>query len=877
MMFIKTILLSVRRRKKEIRFVSLVTFIAVFCMSSISLFQNVMNRYLMETNYKNYGEWVLSSATQELTHPYFSISGDCNVGAEIIDQKGSATGEYLGSVDQNFQELANLSLYEGRLPQKENEIALPLTVLAKLGYDFELGQRIHVTVQLEEETLERDFVLSGTIKDFSHGWISAEGYALPSCIITKDSLMDMGGISYTTHFYQIDRKYEEISMEEFCAPFLQKATAETPVTYNSYVYDNQIWGSEDMFQNMQRILIVIAVLVMSYLMMSYVAKRRKWYYQMRSTGAGRVQVWMMIAIEGIYGTVPWAIFGLGLPYIIGVSACQVVAEKLQLPNFFEMDLENLILQIGIVFGIIVISIIAACVNSGDKQLSNNVHEVTKCQLNRLRKVVRKPRNIAANFLKRQNKMQPLQRIALIIFTVTISGVLILCVNMLYGKYQDYSKAVDGVYDYTARKIVEHEINYTTSLEDDAGTYSYPSADIYCGMDEQLEKQIEVLEGIRELKKEMFDENHYLEWEGKENSPIFQKTRENVTQGMQILEGEEDVLNGLIYMSFFYCDDFNQAIEKYGSLLREMQIDETAFNSGAEIVVILGEELFADFDETGNMKEIWLQETTLKTGDLVQIKSKQTSLEFPVKVVVRTLTQEEKLVEFADECGKITGPYNIIASQELMNKLAEAEGKKLQYNELFINFEPNTSFQSTTKRLASLLQESGFYYGPDWEWKTEERNLWIRNLCIYGTLLLVILSVYLILQMNLNQMKNYDRAKKYQMLKRLGMSDRFFVKMIIKDGFKDALWLLPGIALGYGLFALMEWVSITKEIGTEKIEFFSSYLGEYTDSVFWMAMQSIYEDTSFACSLVFIILLMAIVIGIVYLSAKQAMKKEGNIL
>ena len=47
------------------RFVSAAVFIAVLFLSGISVFQNVMNRYVTEKNYLNYGEWILS-VTEEL-------------------------------------------------------------------------------------------------------------------------------------------------------------------------------------------------------------------------------------------------------------------------------------------------------------------------------------------------------------------------------------------------------------------------------------------------------------------------------------------------------------------------------------------------------------------------------------------------------------------------------------------------------------------------------------------------------------------------------------------------------------------------------------------------------------------------------------------
>ena len=55
------ILISIRRRRKEMRYVSIVTFVAAFFMGGIILFQEAMNWLVMEQNCQNYGNWVISS------------------------------------------------------------------------------------------------------------------------------------------------------------------------------------------------------------------------------------------------------------------------------------------------------------------------------------------------------------------------------------------------------------------------------------------------------------------------------------------------------------------------------------------------------------------------------------------------------------------------------------------------------------------------------------------------------------------------------------------------------------------------------------------------------------------------------------------------
>ena len=120
-MFWKMVMRSMRRRRKELRFVSAAAFIAVFFLVSVTVFQNVMNRYVIEDNYKNYGEWVLSSVEDlwnpeqpflDPEHPYLSREGVCSSGWEVLDERSEPGGVRLGTMDENCREIGNLTLYE---------------------------------------------------------------------------------------------------------------------------------------------------------------------------------------------------------------------------------------------------------------------------------------------------------------------------------------------------------------------------------------------------------------------------------------------------------------------------------------------------------------------------------------------------------------------------------------------------------------------------------------------------------------------------------------------------------------------------------------------------------------------------------------------
>lgn len=159
-LFFKMVMRSVKRRRREMRFVSAAVFIAVLFLSGISVFQNVMNRYVTEKNYLNYGEWILSvteelkseepAPFERLEHPYLLEKGISSTGGEVLDRDGVGTGKYVGAIDEAFAEMGNVSLYEGRLPENSDEIAMDLPALAAMGYSYDLGQTISIGVQTDE-------------------------------------------------------------------------------------------------------------------------------------------------------------------------------------------------------------------------------------------------------------------------------------------------------------------------------------------------------------------------------------------------------------------------------------------------------------------------------------------------------------------------------------------------------------------------------------------------------------------------------------------------------------------------------------------------------------------------------------------------------
>ncbi len=264
--FLQMYLTGIRRRKKEIRYVSIAIFSSVLFMSSVTLFQNCMDRYLIESNYQNYGDWVMSATKdyenskirfEELNHPYFEGVGVCKVAGNMVKRDGLPSDVCIGTADEAFFRLGSLTLCDGRMPEASDEIAMELSALSKLGYSYELGQTIRAAVEKDGAVPEKNYRLVGILKSYADNWNHKDSYRPPHCIVTEEGLSKLCGPSYETYYYRLGRDYENISMEEFTGAFLKPEYARA---YNSYTYENRVWGSGMMFGTMKWVLVLAGAL-----------------------------------------------------------------------------------------------------------------------------------------------------------------------------------------------------------------------------------------------------------------------------------------------------------------------------------------------------------------------------------------------------------------------------------------------------------------------------------------------------------------------------------------------------------------------------------------------------------------------------------------
>lgn len=362
----KLIMSGMLRRKKEIFPPFIVTLIAVIFLTGVTLMQEMLNSYLHKSNIENFGDWVVASVDEELTHPYFAENCYITTGEFLVGDDGYRNGLLMGTIGGDFDTIGGNYMQDGRMPKKDNEIATNTAVLSEYGYSYELGQTITIRYHNEDmEVVEKDYILVGVVKAFDGIWKNINNATMPDCYMTEQELNSYEEIVNTVYYYRLNPLYDDVDTWELAQSF---KSDENNIIYNDFVYANGVWGSKEMYIGVTLAMGIVATLTIGYLLVMYIHKRRSVYFRYRSIGASKLQVRGLATMECGIITVPAIVGGIGASYIVAAIISTVVCNLSGVGSFFEFKFSLLMLQIAFAMLVVIIGIIVVQFSVSDKKL-----------------------------------------------------------------------------------------------------------------------------------------------------------------------------------------------------------------------------------------------------------------------------------------------------------------------------------------------------------------------------------------------------------------------------------------------------------------------------------------------------------------------------
>lgn len=823
----KDIVKGMWRRKKELLLIVTVEFFAVLFVIMALLFQYNATNYTFESNRYVYGDWAIAEvitneekqSRQLQQHPYFGGCGMAVSGLPMVDADGNKYPYSIGWVDETLREVGHIALREGRFPEKSNEIVMETGALTELGCSFELGQQITLFLPEDEfgngriETFELVGILKGSLSFWN------AGAYLPGALVTKELLDTTRFRQEQTYCYYLDEAYKEADVAELYNN-LGELHLETKRTgwqmfYNANLYTASFWDGTELYESVEKMVLVVGMAAMSFLLAAYIQKRKKYYYDLRIIGMSKGGVKLVTLWEILCACVPGVLLGIPGGLLLGAGICGGLMMTKGLEWFYEVPLTLVGKAFAMWLMILVVSVVIAMLITGNRRLYNSSQSISvrflpRRFLNRLRS----GRKYSSIFI-REHRVFCFRNFMGNIIGILFAALLMFCGAQLWDEYEEYQANRERYPDFRYYRHSEEKKEtgqYVWEKYDAVTRQPYSHGDLWLseGFSDGFYTLLEDIPGISFYTYGIKDNAHLFEWENMQEDPYITKMRneecgtytttdENgnrITQSDYMYEvlPENSLYFG--YNSWFTTEErvvYDLYYEAWGN-------DRMNFED-----FCAGEQVFIICNEPGLL---------LEAGDALWIKAGETKVEVQVAAVIPqeeatdeyyptgpvTLAMQAALTnsDILPDRARINKTIYLVGSEQLAQRIAEAEGTELRYNCIDLELNPLANYNLTIKQCMRLLASEGASGSSNYEILQQQLGEWMNATILYGMFFVMLTAFFLILRANIIQSGFTFQGERMKRLRMLGMERRQLRNLNLLQGLYEARWVWLAVPLVYGV-------------------------------------------------------------------------------
>ena len=245
---------GLRKRWKEVLRTSIVIFIAFTFVAGTLIFQSNMYKWQIQSAKSRFGSWyvmyegsVKAENNDLKNHPYLGTAGLAQVNNYVYNSVGK-TDISIGTLSDRFIEIGNIKLNKGRMPAKDNEIAVEWSTLIKLEQGSDIGQDIVIDTYLNgtSDKLTKTYKLVGILNSYTDVWQG--GDKLPGIIVTESEGKAINRYGGGIFIYPINDYIKEDYRDIYNG--IEQKVRPIYITYNSSVYDYKPWQDNYVYKYM---------------------------------------------------------------------------------------------------------------------------------------------------------------------------------------------------------------------------------------------------------------------------------------------------------------------------------------------------------------------------------------------------------------------------------------------------------------------------------------------------------------------------------------------------------------------------------------------------------------------------------------------------
>ena len=356
---------SARRHRRANGFLAGILVAALVLGLSAMLYTDSYEQALEQQRQMLYGAWHVAGygVSEAAAETYAAHTTVEEVGQMTLYGTVQSDGAILGGlgrVDETLVELVRLTLLDGAWPTQPEEIAVESGCLTRLGYAFDLGQTLTLTIAWEDSagetvTQEKTFRLTGVLQDYAANW-KREGATLASFLVSENPVP---AANETRHIF-LSLRPEFLDS----APDLAQMAGQTgKFVVNDYTYLRYAPANQPAYDRILLQLLVtgLSCLTLVLLMTLDLRQRRETLVLLRGLGATRGQIALLYLGEKVpvllLATAAGLIMGLGLP----AAALAVAARLLRREALLSLVPLHLAQFLGLYAGSLVLALLVGLV------------------------------------------------------------------------------------------------------------------------------------------------------------------------------------------------------------------------------------------------------------------------------------------------------------------------------------------------------------------------------------------------------------------------------------------------------------------------------------------------------------------------------------
>lgn len=211
---------NLKHRKKQYTLLIIGIILSMVFSSGFVFFVSSAVTSAIETHNYKYGKQeniIVNTVKNETTENLLSSNGIthgyAHVVGKIAAKEGDITaGAYVGWLDSEAKEIYYQSLAEGRMPEKENEIAVEKSALTRLNIDYKLNDKLTFDFYVKnadaekEKAIKKEYTLVGILND-KRSNIEKQTYSsdidIPAAFVADNTQVELGG-KEALHLFMLD-------------------------------------------------------------------------------------------------------------------------------------------------------------------------------------------------------------------------------------------------------------------------------------------------------------------------------------------------------------------------------------------------------------------------------------------------------------------------------------------------------------------------------------------------------------------------------------------------------------------------------------------------------------------------------------------------